>query len=208
MRLISRSEAIAAGLTKYFTGKPCKHGHLCERYVCKWQCIECKASLDRAYEAGNRDRILSRRAKYRDHNRDGIRQADRDFHQRNRERRKALMREYAGKNSAKAVERAREWNKANPESKRTSVRTRRAKKRDATGSHTAADIKTLFQRQNGRCASCAISLKQGYHVDHISPLAKGGSNGPDNLQLLCPPCNQRKGAKDPLIWARENGRLL
>ena len=33
------------------------------------------------------------------------------------------------------------------------------------------------------------------HVDHITPLARGGADAFDNLQLLCAPCNLTKGAK-------------
>ncbi len=40
------------------------------------------------------------------------------------------------------------------------------------------------------------------------PVIKGGTNWPDNLQLLCRPCNIAKAAKDPFVWAQENGRLF
>jgi len=33
MQIISRKEAIAQGLSWYFTGKPCWRGHIDERYV-------------------------------------------------------------------------------------------------------------------------------------------------------------------------------
>jgi 5-methylcytosine-specific restriction endonuclease McrA len=51
-------------------------------------------------------------------------------------------------------------------------------------------------------------LKAGFHVDHKIALANGGTNDRSNIELLCPPCNLRKHAKDPIVWARENGRLL
>ena len=38
---MQRKEAIAAGLTKYFTGKPCKHGHIADRYTTTGTCSEC-----------------------------------------------------------------------------------------------------------------------------------------------------------------------
>lgn len=40
-RIISKREAKAAGLRHYFTGRPCKRVHLCERLVSNGQCIEC-----------------------------------------------------------------------------------------------------------------------------------------------------------------------
>jgi hypothetical protein len=40
MKIITRSEARALGLKRYFTGKPCKHGHVAERNV-SGNCTEC-----------------------------------------------------------------------------------------------------------------------------------------------------------------------
>lgn len=41
MELISRKEAKEKGLTRYFTGAPCKHGHISERSVSNHGCTEC-----------------------------------------------------------------------------------------------------------------------------------------------------------------------
>lgn len=48
----------------------------------------------------------------------------------------------------------------------------------------------------------------GYHVDHIQPLALGGSNDKTNLQLLCPTCNTKKSAKHPIDFMQSRGLLL
>ena len=66
----------------------------------------------------------------------------------------------------------------------------------------------LYSLQKGRCINCTKPLKNKYHIDHIQPVARGGTNHQWNLQLLCPSCNCRKHAKDPIVWANENGRLL
>lgn len=42
----SRAEAIALGLDRY-KGRPCKLGHICERTVRDWGCVECKKLRDR-----------------------------------------------------------------------------------------------------------------------------------------------------------------
>ena len=42
MKLISRQEAIQQGLTRYFTGLPCKHGHVSEKLLSNRTCIECQ----------------------------------------------------------------------------------------------------------------------------------------------------------------------
>ena len=47
-----RSEAIAAGLTRYFTGKPCPKGHVSDRYTARCVCVECHRLVQaKAYKA-------------------------------------------------------------------------------------------------------------------------------------------------------------
>lgn len=58
------------------------------------------------------------------------------------------------------------------------------------------------------CANCGKKLNGKYDVDHIVPIAKNGTNYPENIQLLCKSCNCRKHAKDPFVLANENGKLL
>lgn len=46
MKTVTREEARKKGLTRYFIGIMCSHGHTCERTVKKNRCVECrKASL-------------------------------------------------------------------------------------------------------------------------------------------------------------------
>jgi hypothetical protein len=50
----------------------------------------------------------------------------------------------------------------------------------------------VFQRDGGRCVECGSGFDLQY--DHVIPLALGGANTEANLQILCAPCNQAKGA--------------
>jgi 5-methylcytosine-specific restriction endonuclease McrA len=50
----------------------------------------------------------------------------------------------------------------------------------------------VFERDGGRCVECGSAFDIQY--DHVIPLALGGANTAENLQILCAPCNQAKGA--------------
>ena len=50
----------------------------------------------------------------------------------------------------------------------------------------------VFTRDSGRCVECQSNFQIQY--DHVIPHSLGGADSPANLQLLCAPCNQRKGA--------------
>jgi 5-methylcytosine-specific restriction enzyme A len=53
--------------------------------------------------------------------------------------------------------------------------------------------KYVFTRDNYQCKSCGkTNLETTLNIDHIIPLAQGGSNDISNLQTLCQNCNQKK----------------
>lgn len=92
----------------------------------------------------------------------------------------------------------RAWAKEHPLEMRAIVARRRARIAQAEGTYSKADVERMLAEQDGFCLSCRGDLwLLGFHVDHIHPLSKGGSNGPENLQLLCPLCNRKKGSKVP-----------
>ena len=117
------------------------------------------------------------------------------------------------------------WHKANRDKARAASRkhyllhkaavkshhhARRARLKGATGGHFDRAVEQrLFAMQLGKCAVCGIRLKKtGHHVDHVTPISKGGRHENKNLQLLCPSCNLSKGAKDPLTFMQLRGYLL
>jgi 5-methylcytosine-specific restriction endonuclease McrA len=56
--------------------------------------------------------------------------------------------------------------------------------------------KYVFQRNQYQCQSCGKTYKETQlTIDHIIPLAQGGSNDISNLHTLCSTCNQRKSDK-------------
>jgi hypothetical protein len=75
-------------------------------------------------------------------------------------------------------------------------RQRRARKLNADGGHTFQDVKVIGDLQEWRYYYCNTDVAASYHVDHMIPLVRGGSDWPANLVVVaCPTCNISKGAK-------------
>lgn len=49
--IITRNDAHAAGLRRFFTGRPCAHGHTAERFVSTGGCVACNAARSKAFGA-------------------------------------------------------------------------------------------------------------------------------------------------------------
>ena len=59
------------------------------------------------------------------------------------------------------------------------------------------------------CYWCNVSLKNTkVHIDHYTPLSKGGEHTISNLVVSCSKCNLEKHSKDPLEFAITKGKLL
>jgi hypothetical protein len=54
---VSRAEAKAADLVRYFTGLKCKHGHTAERFTSTGQCVVCVTEHAKKWHKQNRDKI-------------------------------------------------------------------------------------------------------------------------------------------------------
>jgi 5-methylcytosine-specific restriction endonuclease McrA len=80
-------------------------------------------------------------------------------------------------------------------------------RKNVEGSYPKGYDKKLLILQKELCIICRKKLTK-YHIDHIHPIALGGSNYKENLQLLCPSCNCQKHAKDPIHFMQEKGYLL
>jgi 5-methylcytosine-specific restriction endonuclease McrA len=86
-----------------------------------------------------------------------------------------------------------DWVRRNPDKKRAYDAKRRALKLQTTQDSTGAIALRTAELCLLPCAVCGAEDR--IEIDHIIPLARGGTHTCDNLQPLCKTCNCSKGAK-------------
>lgn len=104
--------------------------------------------------------------------------------------------------SGKANESTKKYRAKNPNKVREWSQTRHKRK---TGRLPRGTITNLMTKQNKQCNICRTDIEHKYHMDHIYPLSKGGKHEASNIQLLCPSCNVKKSAKDPIEFLKQLG---
>lgn len=78
---------------------------------------------------------------------------------------------------------------------RLNVRELKSRRRGWAASALRRRVVALIERGICRCATCGAT--EDLVCDHIVPLTWGGTNDPENLQILCWSCNVRKGEMLP-----------
>lgn len=101
-------------------------------------------------------------------------------------------RRWREKNPEKVKARERAWREKHPEYFRQKTNRRKAMTLDR-GSFTEQEWVELCNRYGNICLCC--KKKKPLTIDHVVPLALGGSNTIDNIQPLCKECNCRKHKK-------------
>jgi len=176
--LISRKEAIGLGLKRYFTGKPCKKGHIFQRRTEKGDCVLCAQKVAAKSMMERRRSDPSYRAK------EAVDQ----------------KRRYSENNSSRTKRLAakRRWQKRYPAKVNSKCAIRRAAKVSATPSWLTKEQKREIVKVYEESANISRTTGVKYHVDHIIPL-KGefvsGLHVPWNLQIITESENCRKRNK-------------
>lgn len=201
-KVVSRAEAVRLKLVHYFTGKPCKRGHIDIRYLANNGCRSCILENGRGYYSPEKGR--AKQQKFKEKNPDYFKEHYRNNKERYNAQSSAWSKAHPGAVRA-ATYRHRE---RNPDYWRAPNHARRARERDAKGRFSNGDIQEIRRKQKDRCAYCRKNLRGKGSVDHIQPLINGGTNWPKNLQLVCVSCNSKKKDKCPVAFATEIGRLL
>lgn len=187
------------------------------------RCNECSRKRDAEYRAANPDKVRAAVSAWFAANPEKVKKSNATYRSKNKEKVDAYHSAYRAANSERLKSVMTDFRSANPEKIRLygaryreknngKIRihrqNRRARKKSAYGDISKGLAERLFELQKGKCACCGKSLGDNYHMDHIMPLALGGSNTDDNIQLLTPRCNMQKSAKDPIEFMQQRGFLL
>lgn len=160
----------------------------------RWSCKVCTKTSNDAWKTANATKVKEAKSRWQKENPDKAR---------------AIKAKYRAANKDKVKEISDKWRSANPEALRINKHNRRALVRASGGKLSHGLELRLFKLQRGKCAcGCKQPLGDDYHLDHIMPLALGGTNTDDNIQLLKARCNLQKNAKHPADFMRQRGYLL
>jgi 5-methylcytosine-specific restriction endonuclease McrA len=80
------------------------------------------------------------------------------------------------------------------------IRSQRLSEARELGTHTDEQWRDMLERFDFQCVRCGKRMPGALFKDHIEPIYQGGSDGIDNIQPLCGPCNAGKGAES-INWA-------
>ena len=102
---------------------------------------------------------------------------------------------YSQRNVQAQIRQTREWERRNPDKARAMDRVAKMNRRarNMNGAHTADEWRLLCAQYGNVCLCCGSSAP--LTVDHVIPLARGGTNTIDNIQPLCHACNTRKSTR-------------
>lgn len=201
---------MAKGLTRYFTGVPCKNGHIAERMLPSSTCIVCNRERASAWgkanpglakertkqwKRANPDKVKTLAGRYRDKNRQALREKHRAY---NAERMQTILercRQYREQNPDKRKATQRAYRQANPDKGTADAAKRRSALLQRTAPWADYNIIRFFYATRTYLAKDTGSE---WHVDHVVPLRGrrvSGLHTHHNLVVVPALENIRKGSK-------------
>lgn len=180
----TRAEAKTIGAKYYFTGEPCKHGHIALRKT-KGVCVEC---MRLEWDESNEKRKVKPKT-------DASKAAAKRYYERNRE---AVIARAAARPAEEKRRLKKEWRDRNPEVSKAQTSLRKRRHREATPKWLTAEYKKQIRELYIQAQKFTKITGERYVVDHIVPLisdAVCGLHVPWNLRVITQEENLKKSNK-------------
>lgn len=176
-------------------------------------CVKCMNSTSKQWRGNNKEKLQEYNHNYKKswyaENTEKAREQSREWGRNNLQRVLDKVKQWVSQNPEKKREQnkswrlahpdkvsesRKRWEAANPDKVLEKSRNRRAKKKSNGGKITAAEWREVLERYNHTCLCCREKGKK-LTMDHVLPLALGGTHTADNVQPLCVSCNSKKQAR-------------
>jgi len=184
----TRAEAKASGATHYFTGEPCKHGHIAPRKT-KGACVEC---LKVEWQKGNE----ARAEYFKQYNQSEAGQkAKKSYYERNKE---AVIARAAARPKEERSKHREKYKIQNPELYKSLTSVRKRRHKNATPSWVTKEQKLMMRQLYLEAMRLTKLTGERYVVDHIVPLINPtvcGLHVPWNLRVITQAENLKKSNK-------------
>jgi hypothetical protein len=184
----TREEAKKSGSKYYFTGQPCKHGHIAPRKT-KGACTEC---LKVEWAKGNETRVDY----FREYNkREDVKDRKNEWYQENRE---TVINNAATRPAHVLREYRNAWKVNNKTQVLADNKVRRRKHREATPPWLTRKQKSEIRQLYQIAITMTQTTGEQYVVDHIVPLRSHevcGLHVPWNLRVITQEENLKKSNK-------------
>lgn len=146
--------------------------------------LEERRAHDRQYHHEHKQEDLERKRMWRANNQERYKEYNRQYNHK-----------YYEEHKESIAEQKQQYRQEHPEIMHACNNNRRARELNAEGKITKELIEEKLKYYNYCCMYCGEYCGDNYHIEHILPLSRGGSNLPDNIGIACPHCNTRKGSK-------------
>jgi hypothetical protein len=201
--IVSRKDAIATGLKTYFTGKPCKRGHIAKRFTANFTCSTCFVESLPKYEdkrkawfAANAERRKAEAKVYREANKPRILEKNRRYRAENPDKCRKTRQNWDENNRARRNELSRLWREANKDFMLDTKAKRRAEFLNRIPAWLTDEDRSIIRQKYRLAAELSRTTGVQWHVDHIIPLCGktvSGLHVPSNLQVIPAKENMSKG---------------